>query len=195
MLESVFIGLGSNLGDSYANLTSAIHEFNNFQACKVVTVSPFYFSEPVGYIDQPWFLNGIIKLSTYNSPRILFELCQKLEKKYDRKRTLRWGPRTLDLDILIWENRILVSKKITIPHPQIQFRRFVLKPFSDIDPECRHPILGKSMAQLLEDLSDTYRVIPAGQKERRLTYAAKTSNSSFNYKAKIKIKNRNVDCL
>jgi 2-amino-4-hydroxy-6-hydroxymethyldihydropteridine diphosphokinase len=159
-METVYIGIGSNLGDSIACCASAIQGLRSCRNLSIEAVSGWYHTEPYGFVDQSWFINGVVRISTSLTPFELLELGLSLEKKAARKSTVRWGPRTLDIDILLWETRVIVSSRLTIPHPRMHLRRFVLVPMCEIDPQVRHPLYGMSMCSLLAHVADTSIVKP-----------------------------------
>jgi 2-amino-4-hydroxy-6-hydroxymethyldihydropteridine diphosphokinase len=158
-MSIAYISAGSNLGDRKANL-----DFGAQSLAKggiVRKISTCFETEPVGYSDQPWFLNQVFELETLLTPHDLLLLCQKIELARGRARPFPNAPRTLDLDILLFDNRIIEEKDLTIPHPRLMERKFVLEPFVQIAPEVRHPISGKTIQELLSvcpDLSATRRV-------------------------------------
>jgi 2-amino-4-hydroxy-6-hydroxymethyldihydropteridine diphosphokinase len=145
---AIFLGLGSNIGDRLANLSDA---FSNFS---VLQRSSIYETEPVGFLNQPWFLNAVINIDTPLSPHALLEFCQSLEKRLGRKRDIPKGPRTIDIDLLFYENRIVSGPKLVIPHPEIAHRRFVLEPLNEIASDFVHPVLNKTITELLRDCID-----------------------------------------
>jgi len=157
-LSFVFIGFGSNLDNPINQCLSAIKHIQSFPETDVIQVSPFYHTEPFGPVIQPWFINGVIQISTNLEPFRLLLLCQEIEHNQSRTRSLKWEPRTIDLDILYWEDRIVVSRQLTIPHQWMHLRRFVLRPFADIDPEIAHPLSGITIKNLLSRLNDPLRV-------------------------------------
>lgn len=159
-METVYIGIGSNLGDSIAFCTSAVQSMKSSKHLSVEALSSWYRTEPCGLADQPWFVNGVVRISTLLNPLELLEFCLSLEKKADRRFTVQWGPRTLDIDILLWETRVIVSSRLTVPHPRMHLRRFVLVPMSEIAPQIRHPLNGESMVSLLANVADTSIVKP-----------------------------------
>jgi len=157
--NTVYMSIGSNLGDRVANLNRAmacLDELGQF----VRKVSPFYSTEPVGFEDQPWFLNVVLALDTDLRPLELLEHCQGIENSLGRVRTFRDAPRTVDLDILLFGNRVIDRPGLKIPHPRMAERRFVLKPLARIAPDAIHPILGKNIRSLLAACPDTSAVIP-----------------------------------
>ncbi len=163
MRNQVYLSLGSNLGNREANLKSAIQRLEQFG--QVVAVSSFYETEPVEFTDQPWFLNCAVALETEKTPRQLLRAVLAVEEEMGRRRTQNKGPRTIDIDILLFGALIVDIKGLTIPHPAMQERRFVLEPLAEIAPEARHPVLGKTA----RDLRDT---LPGGPVVRKSTKGA-----------------------
>jgi 2-amino-4-hydroxy-6-hydroxymethyldihydropteridine diphosphokinase len=157
-VESVYIGIGSNLGDKLRNCSDALSRLSINSSCTIDMHSGFYRTEPFGFREQPWFINAVAKVSTSLDPPDLLKLCKEIEDGLGRRNTVRWGPRIIDLDILLWPDRIWISRDLQIPHPGLHLRRFVLKPFSDIAPSEIHPLLGIPINELLEKLSDSDRV-------------------------------------
>lgn len=153
-----YIGLGSNMGDKTANLKRAIEELGKVPGNKVLAVSSFYETEPVGNIEQDWFINAAVKIETDLTPRELLEVLLKIEKELGRVRDERWGPRTIDLDILLYDDLALNEEGLAIPHPYLHERGFVLVPLSEIAPEVIHPIFKRSIQELLEVLEDSKKI-------------------------------------
>jgi 2-amino-4-hydroxy-6-hydroxymethyldihydropteridine diphosphokinase len=159
MAEFVYLSLGSNLGDRSANLRAAIERLG--EAGVVKAVSGFYETEPVELRDQPWFLNCVVALETSDSPEALLQRALAIEQEMGRLRMKDKGPRSIDIDILLFGDRVVEERGLKIPHPAMQQRRFVLEPLAEIAPEARHPQLRKTARELLADL-------PAGQVVRLL---------------------------
>jgi 2-amino-4-hydroxy-6-hydroxymethyldihydropteridine diphosphokinase len=137
-VRRAFIGLGSNLGDRMTTLRQAVAQLE--AACDVVAVSPLYETEPVGGpADQGRFLNIVVELATTDSPRRLLARCQALEEAAHRVRTVRFGPRTLDADVLLVGDLVVEDDDLIVPHPRMWERRFVLRPLSDLAPELVTP--------------------------------------------------------
>jgi len=158
MTEGVFIGIGSNQGASQSICKKALIEINVHPQCQVTKVSSWYFTEPMGPPNQPNYVNSAAYIETNLSPYKFLDLCLCIEQFHHRERTMRWGPRTLDIDILLWPGKIIRSHRLRIPHPELQNRRFVLKPLSDIEPHLKHPLLGKTIDELLELLPEHFKV-------------------------------------
>jgi 2-amino-4-hydroxy-6-hydroxymethyldihydropteridine diphosphokinase len=158
-MSIAYISAGSNLGDRKANLNFGAQSLA--KGGIVRKISSCFETEPVGYSGQPWFLNQVFELETLLPPHDLLLLCQGIELSRGRERPFPNAPRTLDLDILLFDNRIIEEKDLTIPHPRLMERKFVLEPFVEIAPEVHHPISGKTIQELLSvcpDLSATHRV-------------------------------------
>lgn len=157
-MSIAYIGLGSNMGDKTANLKKAIEELGKVPGNKVLAVSSFYETEPVGNIEQDWFINAAAKLETGLTPRELLDILLKIEKELGRVRDARWGPRVIDLDILLYDDLVMDEEGLVIPHPYLHERRFVLVPLAEIAPRLIHPLLKKSMSVLLKGLHDNKKI-------------------------------------
>jgi 2-amino-4-hydroxy-6-hydroxymethyldihydropteridine diphosphokinase len=158
MHKMVYLSLGSNLGDRAANLQGALTRLEWLG--KVVTVSSFYETEPVEVTAQPWFLNCAVKLDTEKMPKQLLGRILELEREMGRRRHKKKGPRIIDVDILLFGNSIVDTLGLTIPHPALHERRFVLEPLVEIAPEVRHPVFKRTMRELRDAL-------PPGQAVRK----------------------------
>lgn len=160
-LHTVYMAVGSNIGDKMANCQKGIDDVIKDTGATLIGQSPFYKTEPVGYEDQDWFINGVFCIQTDLEPKDLLEKTQAIQTKAGRKEDMiRNGPRILDLDILLFDDRIINSRYLTVPHPRMHQRRFVLQPFCDISPDIIHPIFKKDMKTLLKDLpANTQQVI------------------------------------
>lgn len=150
-----YLGLGSNLGDRRRNIEGAIKLMAQRKNIKVREVSSLYETEPVGYEDQRWFINGVLKVETTLKPRELLEALKEIEEALNRKRDLRWGPRTVDLDILLYDDLKIEAQDFVIPHPEMHRRAFVLVPLAEIAPDLLHSVMGRSVSELLADLPQT----------------------------------------
>jgi 2-amino-4-hydroxy-6-hydroxymethyldihydropteridine diphosphokinase len=156
--EVAYIGIGSNLGDRAGHCRRAVDEIRRFSDTLVVRLSSLYDTEPVEYPEQESFVNGVVAVRTGLPPLELLSACQKLEQRLGRKRTLRYGPRTIDLDILLYGQRTMETAELILPHPKLHLRRFVLVPLIEIAPEVVHPVLHQTGAEFLNELKDNYRV-------------------------------------
>ncbi len=149
-MHRVFIALGSNLGDRAANLTAAIKAMEPDVHPK--KCSPVYETPPWGYSDQPKFYNQVIEAETALSPEMLLEYLKKIEVQVGRRETFRYGPRVIDLDIIFFNGEVIDSPPLVIPHPRLAERNFVLMPLADLAPDFRHPILGDSVLDMLDEV-------------------------------------------
>lgn len=148
----VYIACGSNIGDKRAHLSATVDALLDDKKCKVLRVSDWVETTPYGGVEQADYLNGAMSVETLYTPEELLEVLQRIERAEARERKERWGPRTLDLDILLYEGRVMDTKKLTIPHRDMQNRDFVLKPLAQIAPYERHPVFNKSVLELLSDV-------------------------------------------
>lgn len=139
MTSQVFLGLGSNIGNRIEYLEKAIKALKDIPEIKVINISSVYETEPFGSIDQDRFLNMVIKIETTLRPNELLAITMAIEKNLDRIRTIRWGPRTIDIDILLYDNEIIKTRDLTIPHIGLTERAFVLVPLLEIDPYIKLP--------------------------------------------------------
>lgn len=163
MHKIVYLSLGSNLDDRAANLRNAIGKLAELG--RVEGVSAFYETEPVGLTAQPWFLNCAAKLDTEKMPRQLITGILNLEQQMGRQRKQKNGPRIIDIDILLFGTSIIETAGLTVPHPRMHERRFVLEPLAEIAPDVRHPVFKRTIRELRDGL-------PAGQTVRRLSETA-----------------------
>jgi len=160
------VGLGSNMGDREAVLSGAVRQISQREGNRLLAASSLYETEPFGKADQGWFLNRVIRVETCLSLNEFFRSLQAIETHYGRKRLERWGPRTLDLDLLLFGEIVCSSPELTVPHPGIPHRRFVLEPLCEIAPEMVHPVLGMPFRELLSLLRDPCRAIRVDAAER-----------------------------
>lgn len=148
--HAIFLGLGSNVGDKKQNLEKAISELS--KKISDILISKFYETEPWGYIKQDKFLNAAISGKTSFSPSELLGFIKLVEKKIGRIERFKWGPREIDIDILFYDDLIYKNNLLTIPHPFLQDREFVMKPLVNLDPNFIHPVFKKTVLQLYEKL-------------------------------------------
>lgn len=160
METDAYIALGSNLGDRELNLLRAVAEIGKLPESKVSALSPFYETSPVGVKDQPHFFNAVLRLATKLSPHDLLTRLQHIENDvFKRTRNVRWGARTMDLDLLLYGSEVIDGPELTLPHPRLAERCFVLQPLHDIAPELVHPVLGRSVSELLAALNSAESVV------------------------------------
>lgn len=150
--HTAYIALGSNMGDKHSYITNAIDTLNNTFGCRVEKVSDLIITKPYGDVEQDDFLNGVLCLKTIFSPEKLLNILNKIESEAKRERVVHWGPRTLDLDIIFYDNQIIDTERLHIPHIDMQNRKFVLEPMTQIAGFYRHPVLNKTIEQLLKEV-------------------------------------------
>lgn len=167
MPNLTYLSLGSNLGDRESHLREAIGRLHSVG--QVQRVSSLYQTQPVEFTDQPWFLNCAISLETTSTPVQLMQQLLEIEKAMGRQRVQKKGPRIIDIDILLFGDEVVNTPEVTIPHPGMPYRRFVLEPLAEIAPEVRHPRLQKSVRDLLQEL-------PPGQNVLQTTHRLTTNN-------------------
>ena len=149
-----FVALGSNIGDRQGYLDGGVQALRADPCIRVKQVSTYYVTAPYGGVEQEDFLNGALELETLYTPQELLEVLHTIEQAAKRERLVHWGPRTLDLDILLYDDLVQDDSVLTIPHPDMQNRDFVLKPMAELAPQVFHPVFRKTMGQLLEALTE-----------------------------------------
>ncbi len=150
-MRTLYLGLGSNLGDREATLAAAIRKLDSPEL-RLTRASGLYETEPIGLKDQPWFLNQVAEFQTTLFPRQLLQRTKRIENELGRRRGVRNGPRTLDIDILLYGSAIVRSEELEIPHPRFRERRFVLAPLAELSPDLRDPVSGLQIKVLLSGL-------------------------------------------
>lgn len=153
-----FIGVGSNMNDPAKRCMEAVYHLSSVKGIKVLRRSSLYRTEPVGYAEQDWFVNAVVEIRTEFAPRELLKALQLLEDSMGRVRGPKWGPRFIDLDILLYGQEVIQDEDLVIPHPELHKRRFVLEPLCEIASYAIHPGFGVSVRGLLDRLNDESRV-------------------------------------
>jgi 2-amino-4-hydroxy-6-hydroxymethyldihydropteridine diphosphokinase len=155
--HTAYIAFGANLGDKLATCREAMAALGATDGIRLLAQSPFYRTEPVDYLDQAWFVNAVAGIETRLQPLDLLAALQAIETAAGRTRggAARFGPRTLDLDILFYDALVLDTPELVLPHPRMHKRRFVLKPMCDINPQFLHPVLQRNVQDLLDSLAES----------------------------------------
>jgi 2-amino-4-hydroxy-6-hydroxymethyldihydropteridine diphosphokinase len=154
-----YIGLGANLGEPASQIKQALALLNNMEEMEVLQVSSCYRNPPLGPPGQPWYVNAVAKVRTRLTPEELLRTLGAAEEALGRVRGERWGPRLIDLDLLLYGSEIIRGPELSVPHPEMHRRAFVLVPLAEIAPEAWHPVLKKTALELLESLSPADREI------------------------------------
>jgi len=148
---TAYLSIGSNKGDKKENLNQAIDCLNSHKMVRVKAVSSFYRTQPQNFEDQDWFINAALKVETQVEPEALLEILKTIELSLDKEgKPFRFGPRIIDLDIIFFQNLVLKTDHLEIPHPRMQDRCFVLRPMCDIGADAIHPVFNKTPEQLLK---------------------------------------------
>ena len=156
---NVFLGLGSNLGDRQKFLNQAAVSLAKVKETKLVWTSSVYETEPYGKTDQPKFLNAAAEIETSLDPNSLFAEVKSIEKQMGRSASERWGPREIDIDLLVYDGLVFANDQVKVPHSELEKRRFVLVPLCEIAPDLVHPISGMTVTELVASCTDTTRVV------------------------------------
>jgi len=156
---SVFLGLGSNLGDRHRYLQRAADELKRLKGVKVVWTSSIYETEPYGNKEQGKFLNACAELETSLQPRELFDAVKEIERVIGRTPSEHWGPREIDIDVLVYDGLVFEDDQVIVPHPELSERRFVLVPLREIAPDLVHPVNGMTVEELAAGCADNGRVV------------------------------------
>ena len=151
--HTVYLSFGSNVGDPETHINESIILLKTPYAIRNMRSSELFLSKPYGPVEQNDFVNGCLELETYMNPEELLAFIHEIEDYFERDRSIHWGPRPIDLDIVFWDDDIYNSKTLTIPHVDMENRMFVLEPLSKLCPNLRHPVWGKTVAQLKQELS------------------------------------------
>ena len=153
-MAHAYIGFGSNIDDRFTYITQALQLLLAADDVSLIQISSLYETEPVGYEEQDWFLNGVVAIETDLSVHRLLALLKEIEGLVGRQHRARWGPREVDLDLLIYDQCCINTPNLTVPHPEMHQRSFVLVPFAEIAPDVLHPILQENIRTLLSNLND-----------------------------------------
>jgi 2-amino-4-hydroxy-6-hydroxymethyldihydropteridine diphosphokinase len=168
--HTAWLSVGSNMGDKLANCLKGIAAVNTMDGCRVMDVSRFFRTSPVDYLEQDWFVNAAVRMVTRLEPLDLLDRLVTIQNEMGRKKdAIRFGPRVLDLDILLFDQRIVQMPRLEIPHPRMHKRAFVLVPICDINPAVNHPVTGETAARLLERLDDDAQQVIPLEKQPTLT--------------------------
>jgi 2-amino-4-hydroxy-6-hydroxymethyldihydropteridine diphosphokinase len=163
MAATAYLGVGSNQGNRHAHCAEAIARIAASGHTRIIDQSSWYLTEPWGYHDQDEFINLVLKVETGLAPLELLRFLKELEEKLGRQKTVPFGPRTIDLDILFYGDRVIQSPELTIPHTRVCERGFVLVPLEEIAPQLVHPVHNRTISRLLAERKDTGRVVKVNQ--------------------------------
>ena len=160
----VFLGLGSNVGAREKFLNRAVAELKSVRDTRIVWASSVYETDPLGMTNQPKFLNAAIEIETQLAPKELYPELKAIEQRVGRTPAERWGPREIDVDLLVYDGLVYQDEKVTVPHPEMEKRKFVLVPLKEIAPDLVHPISGMTMEELAAGCRDAGKVMQSYHK-------------------------------
>jgi 2-amino-4-hydroxy-6-hydroxymethyldihydropteridine diphosphokinase len=158
-MKTAYIGIGSNIGDKVSNCLEAVEEIKKLHGCRFISQSELFLTMPVGVEDQDWYVNGVVSVAAGLLPVDLLEKLLAIEAGMGRIRRRRWGARIIDLDLLLFGQDIIAESDLTVPHPRLHLRRFVLEPMARLAPDLVHPTLGKTVSELLRDFEGDDQVV------------------------------------
>ncbi len=147
-----YIGLGANLGDPARQVREAVSRLGELPEVEVLKTSRLYRTPPVGPPGQPWYINAVVQVKTRLTPEELMRRLLLIERQMGRERGERWGPRVIDLDLLLYDGEVLAGPELTVPHPEMHRRAFVLVPLAEIAPQAWHPVLSRTARELVAEL-------------------------------------------
>ena len=160
-----FLGFGGNIGDSIGYFRHARQQLAADPHISVTGASPLYRTAAIGGpADQPDYLNAVVDITTSLTPHQLLQFCQQIENNAGRTREIHWGPRTLDIDLLLFDDLVIDDPVLSLPHPRLHERHFVLQPLNDLAPQLHHPLLAKTMANILADLPPSVGITKLNKK-------------------------------
>jgi 2-amino-4-hydroxy-6-hydroxymethyldihydropteridine diphosphokinase len=158
-MKTAFIGIGSNMSDPHRNCLDAVDRIGRIDNCEIISESSLYLTAPVGVQDQEWYINSAVSITTGLSAQDLMKRLLEIEADMGRVRTTKWGPRVIDLDILLFGQDIIDDILVKVPHPMMHLRKFVMAPMAELAPDLIHPGLGKTIMELLKEIPDDGQIV------------------------------------